>query len=97
MKMKMKDVFNGELDVADITTGMQSTAFGLVDGGLILRRLEHMQAAAHAINLHDELVEALGLCIYVIDMCGVQMEIGHEDSPCERREKVGEILAKARG
>jgi len=55
------------------------------------------EAAAHAINLHDELVEALELCIYVIDMCGVQMEIGHEDSPCERREKVGEILAKARG
>ena len=64
--MKMSDVFNSDLVPTDTTTGMQSTSFGLADGGLVLRRLDHMQAAAHAINQHDaltqlnkELVEAL--------------------------------------
>lgn len=73
--MKMSDVFNGDLVPTDTTTGMQSTRFGLADGGLILRRLDHMQAAAHAINQHDqltainqELVEALSGLIDDIGM-----------------------------
>ena len=61
--MKMSDHFDPELKACDITSGLGDTKFGLVDGYGIATTKLHMEAAAHAIKQHDELVEALEGCL----------------------------------
>lgn len=51
----------------------------------------------HKVNCHDELVEALELCIGVIDLYGVKFGLDLSGDPSEGRKKVGAILAKAKG
>ena len=76
---------------------MQSTSFGLTDGGLILRRSDRMKAADHAINQHDaltqinkELVAALNELLNGYSGCRSDIGI------VQRRKAAQAALAKAK-
>ena len=56
--MKMSEVFSN-VRAEDITSGLNDTEYGLVDDHGIARTRTTAIAAAHAINCHDELGEAL--------------------------------------
>ena len=90
--MKMSDV-----KASDITIGLSSTTWGLVCDGEIIRDKERVTKVAHMVNSHDRLVEALELCIGVIDLYGIDIGIDLKNNPSNGRKKVEKALKQAKG
>lgn len=81
--MKMSDVFEGKVEIKHVV----GDVFGLQDdASQILDASNEAEAAAHAVNCHDELVEALKLAFN-----------GAEFLTKGEMEEIEEVLAKAAG
>ena len=59
----------------DITRPMESTSYGVVDGQGLISTEQRAKAAAHAINNHDKLVEALQAAMDYIKQCPCDPDI----------------------
>jgi hypothetical protein len=93
--MKMSEVFQN-LRAEDITSGLGDTEYGLVDDYGIARTKVKAEAAAHAINNHDDLVGANKALVEALEAVMTELIAADRENtwPYEMAEAA---LAKAKG
>ena len=95
--MKMIDYFD-YVKAVDITTGLNDTEFSVVDGDGIIGTKERAKAAAHAINCHDGLVDALERVVKWNELSvETRVDIGSNGERDYYRAIVEEALDQAKG